>query len=498
MKRRKQLLLGLGASTLSGVLIAASMPNFDLYFLAWFALVPMLLAIELMPDERMDILTLPFGIIWSIAVHNWYPVMFGTILGYILMFAVGGWYALLIKWGVKLQRRMSGFLKLLALPVLWAAVEFIKFIAPIVEDWWFVLLAKSQWGFPPALQILSITGFPGLSLLIMLSNVALTFLIVKALREHKIDWQSTAALLGVAAIIIWGALIIPAIPENAFTIGATVDLTNQDPTIKALSKSYSDVEAPYADTPEMSQAIFDVNAALTRSIQKPDLAFVVWSENEFSDADDERFISQLRELAQEINAYIVADVVWRSPNGMYDTALMVAPDGEEVGRRAKINITKGEKDAGFVLGPHDFPVFDTPYGQVGIAVCWDRHRLWISRELARAGAQIVLMPVDDDFNHNRWFPVFHASDGVFRAVENRVTFGLGTTNGISLVVDPYGRITAKSGVNERTVITGKSFVVESQSLYTRFSDWFGWLMVLVLIAMVFFTYQKKRNSKGLQ
>ena len=95
----------------------------------------MLLAIELMPDERMDILTLPFGIIWSIAVHNWYPVMFGTILGYILMFAVGSWYAILIKWGVKLQRRMSGFLKLLALPVLWSAVEFIKFIAPIVDDW---------------------------------------------------------------------------------------------------------------------------------------------------------------------------------------------------------------------------------------------------------------------------------------------------------------------------------------------------------------------------
>jgi len=51
--------------------------------------------------------------------------------------------------------------------------------------------------------------------------------------------------------------------------------------------------------------------------------------------------------------------------------------------------------------------------------------LWITRELVRAGAQIVLMPVDDDFNHSRWFPVFHASDSVFRAVENRVAYGFG-------------------------------------------------------------------------
>jgi apolipoprotein N-acyltransferase len=119
-----------------------------------------------------------------------------------------------------------------------------------------------------------------------------------------------------------------------------------------------------------------------------------------------------------------------------------------------------------------------------MGVCWDRHRLWITRELVRAGAQIVLMPVDDDFNHSRWFPAFHASDSVFRAVENRVALGLGTTNGISLVVDPYGRVMAESGINERTAIIGKIFTVSGTTLYTRFGDWFGWLMVVGVVTMV--------------
>lgn len=197
---------------------------------------------------------------------------------------------------------------------------------------------------------------------------------------------------------------------------------------------------------------------MTRQVAEQKVAFIVWPENEFADADNKLFIGQLGTLAQQLGAYIVVDVVWRAPTGMHDAALLVGPDGQEIGR-AKINVTSGVKQSGFVAGPKQFPVYETPYGQVGIAVCWDRHRLWITRELARAGAQIVLMPVDDDFNRNRWFPPFHAADGVFRAVENRVTIGLGTTNGMSLIVDPYGRIMAQSHVNERSVIIGQTFVV---------------------------------------
>jgi len=166
---------------------------------------------------------------------------------------------------------------------------------------------------------------------------------------------------------------------------------------------------------------------------------------------------------------------------MHDTALMVSPTGEEVGRRAKINTTDGEENVGFVPGPHDYPVFDTPYGKVGLGVCWDRHRLFITRELARNGAQIVLMPVDDDFDGSPWFPPFHASDAVFRAAENRVAFALGTINGLSMVIDPYGRIVAEGKVNERGVILGEVFTIQESALYTRWGDWLGWLTVLGIL-----------------
>ncbi len=489
----RRLVLGIGASALSGVLVALSMPNFDLSFLAWFALVPMLIAIALMPEKSPIIPVLmatPCGIVWSVLVHIWYPSMFGAALGGFLILLVGWWYANLIGWGVVLQRKLPGALKILAIPVVWSAAEFVKYIAPGVENWWFVLLAKSQWRFPPAMQILSITGFPGLSFILILTNVALASLILKAFQERKADNASAIALACVAGIVGWGALTIPEPPSQTFTIAATVDMSNRDEAVQSLGKSYAKtetgmlIEGPYADTPEMSQAIFDINAQLTRSVANKQPAFFVWPENEFCDTDDKQFIGQLGRLARELNTYIVADTVWRVPAGMHDTALMVGPDGNEKGRRAKIAVTGGEADYGFVPGPEDFPIIDTPYGKVGIGVCWDRHRLWITRELARAGAQIVLMPSDDDFNHDRQFPAFHASDAVFRAVENRVAFGLGSTSGISIVIDPYGRIAAESGVNTRTVIFGNVFTTSERTLYTHWGDWFGWLTVISLAFLV--------------
>jgi len=47
---------------------------------------------------------------------------------------------------------------------------------------------------------------------------------------------------------------------------------------------------------------------------------------------------------------------------MHDTTLMVSASGEKVGRRAKINTTSGEEDAGFSSGPRAYPVFSSPHG----------------------------------------------------------------------------------------------------------------------------------------
>ncbi|MEI7849419.1 MAG: hypothetical protein WCK35_26715 [Chloroflexota bacterium] len=68
------------------------------------------------------------------------------------------------------------------------------------------------------------------------------------------------------------------------------------------------------------------------------------------------------------------------------------------------------------------------------------------------------------------FPPFHAADAVFRVAENHLAFGLDTVNGLSMLIDPYERITAEGKVNQRAVTVGETFVVQAETIYTRFGD----------------------------
>ncbi len=477
---------GMGLSAVSGLLLTATMPGFDVPFLGWIALVPLLLVITTAPLKQHYPLALPFGLLLSLGVHNWYPNMFPPTLGYFLIIAVGTFYAGIIQLGAWLQSRLPGTLKLLALPVAWSAVEFVKFITPVVENWWFVLLAKSAWRFPPALQILSVTGFPGLSFLVMLANVAIMGLVIRQLgvrnqetRELGIPARASwGALVIVTAVLIWGAVSITHPPADTFTIAALTDMVIQDPHIPGLIKA-SEVNERL-NNPQRSQDIFDINENLTREIiaagAKPD--FIVWPENKIASMDNMKIMSQISALAQDVNAYIVLNPDKVLGEGQFQNiSLMMGPDGEEVGQRAKIRLFGDAAEHGFEIGSRNFSVFETPYGKVGLGICYDYHFLDVARGLARNDAQILLMPTDDDFDGNPYFPPFHAADGVFRAAEHRVALGLANTNGLALVIDPYGRITAEGEINQRGVITGETFTVPGRTLYTRWGDWFGWLMV---------------------
>jgi len=48
--------------------------------------------------------------------------------------------------------------------------------------------------------------------------------------------------------------------------------------------------------------------------------------------------------------------------------------------------------------------------------------------------------------------------------------GVGTTTGISIIVDPYGRVSVMGGVNKREIIIEEIFTTEERTIYTRFGD----------------------------
>lgn len=479
----------------SGLLMGLSMPGYDLSWLAWFALVPVLLLCHWRQDVTVRLTILPATVVWSVMSHHWFVDIFGSLLGSILCVAAGVFFSRPIYLAVTLQRHFGGILRLFALPLVWCSIEFLRVVLPYLEEIWFVLVAKSQWQQLEILQVLSLASFPLLSFLIMLSNAAIACIIIKAKQQKQLDWQAGLVFPVIIGAWIWGSHQLSTPPKNTVTIGATVDLTNQDPAIQALAKVRSDGEGYWADTQAMSQAIFNVNADLTRAISKQ-TQIVVWPENEMADISNDEIVNQIKQLAVETGNYIVADLIWRQPDALYDVAVMYNPEGIEIGRSRKIAITFRERHFGFSAGSkEDIQVFATEYGQVGLGVCFDRHRAWISRALRQQGAELILMPVDDDFKGNADFPLLHMTDSVFRAVENRVAYGLGTTSGISTVISPYGKVVSESGINQREAIYGATFISSQQTLYTRYGDWFGWsISAITLYLVILWLRQRRRKS----
>ena len=379
---------------------------------------------------------------------------FSPIAGYSLIILAGAVYAWMIELGIRFQRILPSSLKILALPIAWTAIEWLIRTLPITREWWFALLAYSQWNFPPALQILSVTGFSGLSFIIMLVNSSLAILIIYWLKKKKINFLAIFMILIVFIIIIFGSIRTLEEKTNQFIIGATTDLSIQDNTIQ---------------TENFSQNVFDINAQLTKKIVNDlnkdgeNLAFIVWPENKFFIIDEGTITEQLKKLADNLDIYIVVNGGERAGAGVgiYNMAFLFGPDGQEVGRQSKTHLARGERR---ILGEQVIPkiqehkVFNTNYGKVGLAVCYDIFFTDVMRNLAKNGAQIVLVPVNADLNQNRQFPIFFTVEAIFRAVENNVAIGISTTSGISTIINPYGKISAIGNINTREAITGEVFI----------------------------------------
>jgi predicted amidohydrolase len=77
---------------------------------------------------------------------------------------------------------------------------------------------------------------------------------------------------------------------------------------------------------------------------------------------------------------------------MFNTAVLIGPDGKVVGRYRKVSLPRAEIEAGITPGT-DYPVFETSFGKVGLMVCYDGFFPEPARQLSIRGAEVIAFPV---------------------------------------------------------------------------------------------------------
>ncbi len=101
-------------------------------------------------------------------------------------------------------------------------------------------------------------------------------------------------------------------------------------------------------------------------------------------------LARAAEIASRYACLIAVPTVERADGRLYSTSFLIGPDGAEIGRYRKTHLTAEEKR--WAVAGDDYPVFEMPFGRIGVMSGYDAVFPETSRCLSIAAADIILWP----------------------------------------------------------------------------------------------------------
>jgi N-carbamoylputrescine amidase len=157
-------------------------------------------------------------------------------------------------------------------------------------------------------------------------------------------------------------------------------------------------------------------------------------------------------VAARLGVHIVGGFCERAGDKLYNAAMMVGPGGL-AGHYRKLHLFDAEKNV-FAPGDLGLPVYDLPFGRVGICVCYDLRFVEVVRALALRGADLIAVPTAwvGGFDANPFDAMGYigqARGAIVQANLSQVFICCASQSGVvagtrflgsSLIVDPYGSV----------------------------------------------------------
>ena len=176
---------------------------------------------------------------------------------------------------------------------------------------------------------------------------------------------------------------------------------------------------------------------------------------------DSKYIEGLKQACLEADVWGFPNVYLHKDGKYYDATLVINNNGELVGISKMVHIAQNkqfyEKDY-YEPSEDGFLVYDTPWGKIGVVICFDRHIPESFRLCALQDAFLVVVPTANAKNEPlelfEWeIKISAMQNNVYIAMTNRV--GLEDEMyfaGESLIVDPNGETIAKLDDQEQLAV----------------------------------------------
>src|SRR6185369_3380531 len=237
----------------------------------------------------------------------------------------------------------------------------------------------------------------------------------------------------------------------------------------------------------------------------PDL--VIWPESPAPFfGNDSRYRATLSSIAQRANAYVLAGslgTVYGSENTqqVFNSAELVAPSGEWIARYDKIHLVpfgeyvpfkdlfsfakKLTKEVGDFVPGTERLVLPVHTFKMGTFICYESIFPDEVRMFAKQGAGLLVNISNDGWFGDTGAPIQHLRMARMRAIENDRWVVRSTNTGVSVSIDPLGRVVQQVRRNVRVAVDVPYGIVSSTTFYTRHGDWFAWMCAIISIAALF-------------
>ena len=399
-----------------------------------------------------------------------------------------GLFTAFFGWMVRFVHRRLGWPVLLVAPFAWGAAEWLKSSGEMGCTWANVGYALARE--PAWIQMASVIGAPGLSIWV----VAVNALVAAAIVSPR--WQGRAgSILAAAALVLvpvwWGT--------GRLAAAKTVPLARVailQPNIGSHEKWEK----------SMQDSVVRRIERLTReaAASRPKPAVILWPETAlpFYVRSEAPRLRRLLDLSREVGVPILAGYpdfrFDANGNGVtHNAAGLVLPSGSIAGQYEKIHLVPfGERIpfqglfpflGSFDLGqaewtPGTRPVVFSHAGPTfGVLICFESIFPEHTRRFALEGAQYLVNITNDEWFGKTAGPIQHADLAILRSVELGLGMARAANTGVSMLIDPYGRVEARTPLFVEAVLIGD---VKAGIGPTFFMEWGDWLTALSLTLML--------------
>jgi apolipoprotein N-acyltransferase len=365
------------------------------------------------------------------------------------------------------------------------------------------------------LQLVSVTGTAGISFLIYLTASALNEIWEQRKKPKLVRNLSVSMLLVLVLVYGFGlARLRSNYKPEKFMLAAGIvhDPSLREELISAFTRLVrSNTENP-GETDDIRQSMKTMFSKLlsdSAALAESGVEIAVWCEGAvlIFDEDEREMLRLAAEKAREKNIYLgISMAVYQSRNRskkpgirplFKNKLILISPEGKIEWEYAKGILVPGMEAAITIPGDR---IMKTTQGSPKIsgAICYELDFPRHIRQAARLNAELLLGPSND------WEAIknTHARMARLRSIETGISLFRPANGGVSVAVDPYGRILAQvdNTIYQGAPLTTVVPLTPIPTIFSSLGNYFNWISVILFLACfsLGIMFRLRKNVKPLE